>query len=171
VALAASVASGLLSSCPAPVHDHFCITSNITRVLLWHLSLVLGNAGLTCQLCVLLPCYSTGALDVNPPQDASEPASAPEPRRPVAVPPAYTCKKAPGQLGAYSTNSSNSKQAVAKNSSGGSTAAGSSSRRWVLPAAKDVVPYPKPQPAFPATAVTVEPTAPLMPVPEEHPCA
>lgn len=106
--------------------------------------------------------------DADAAQDASEAAATPKSMRQPPVPPAYTCKKSPGQLGAYCTTSSNSDQAAAKKSS--SNGSSSSKSRWIAPA-RDVVPYPKPQPAFPAVAVTVEPTAPLMPVPEEYPSA
>lgn len=77
--------------------------------------------------------------------------------------PAYLLRKAAGELGSYkATHSNSSDQEAAK-------AAKAAARRWGAPVPKDVLPYPKPQPAFPAVAVPVEPSAPLMP--EEYPSA
>jgi hypothetical protein len=105
--------------------------------------------------------------DTNP--DAGEEAAAAaaaaaaahsKPQRQPPAQPAYPCRKSPGQLGSYKAASS---------SSNDQAAARQPSKRWGVAVPKDVLPYPKPQPAFPFVAVAVEPSAPLMP--EEYPCA
>lgn len=114
----------------------------------------------SCSCC----CYSDGVPDdAEAAQDVSATEAAAAPKVP-RVPAAYTCNKAPGQLGTvYYTTSSNgsSDQAGAKKPS-------SASSRWAPPLAKDTAAYSRPQPAFPFVAVPVEPSAPLMPVPEEE---
>lgn len=59
----------------------------------------------------------------------------------------------------------------ASSSSNDQAASKKGSSRWVAPVRDAVQPYSKPPPAYPFVAVPVEPSAPLMTVPEEYPCA
>lgn len=102
---------------------------------------------------------SDASIDPDISEPAAAAAAAAKPHHTATVSPAYTCKKTAGQLTGYST-SSTSDQAAAKKASS----------RWVAPV-RDAAPYSKPPPAFPFVAVPVEPSAPLMTVPEEYPCA
>lgn len=107
---------------------------------------------------MLLPC-SDNASEVDAAQESLDSSPSPKAAATAAIPPAYTCRKAPGQLGGYN--------AAATTSSSDQTEVKKPHSRWVAPV-RDVVPYAKPLPAFPAIAMGVQPSAPLMTVPEEH---
>jgi len=108
---------------------------------------------------VLVLC-SDNASEVDAAQDSLDSSPSPKAARTAPIPPAYTCHKAPGQLGCYNA-------AATTSSSSDQTEAKKPRSRWVAPV-RDVVPYPKPLPVFPAVAMAVQPSAPLMTVPEEH---
>ena len=106
------------------------------------------------MLCVC----SDAASDADNAADGSEVAASPTSAHQPAVTPTYTCRKATGQLGGYSaTAAATSDQSHTRKTRS----------RWQAPV-QDVVPCAKPMAAFPAVAVPVEPSAPLMTVPEEH---